>query len=384
MSKLPGDMSKYAVIVVDMWNTHWCKTATLRVNEVAPRMDAFIRQAREFGALIIWAPSDVVDNKEYKDSAPRERARKAKKAVPSHNIATWDPPIWTSTWSGCPDTPSCPSGSVWTHQTDKLYISEGLDAMSDQIEEIWGLIDGRGITNVIYVGVHLNMCILNTRNFSLNSLAGLRGIGSLKEVQFVRDLTDTMYAPSTNPFLNHFATIDIMTHFIEGKYQCSSLLSTDCTGSWNPYTTPFRFRDDSRQVLPDWSNGVQIKCRGEGSTKYLGLNGNDVRLVPFPATWQVLQIGPSLCQLYIPSIGYLNGNPDTGANGLAISKDPYSDSGTRWYVEGPGPDYWLKCCGRYGDSNYLDGNPHDAGILNQKCPINHLGAQWSLIPVAND
>ena len=42
-----------AIVVCDMWNEHWCKGATSRVAEMAPRMNQVISKAREQGVLII-------------------------------------------------------------------------------------------------------------------------------------------------------------------------------------------------------------------------------------------------------------------------------------------------------------------------------------------
>ncbi len=33
------DSAKVAVVVVDLWNFHWCKTATMRVDALIPRMN---------------------------------------------------------------------------------------------------------------------------------------------------------------------------------------------------------------------------------------------------------------------------------------------------------------------------------------------------------
>src|SRR3954470_14624453 len=51
---------KTAVIICDMWDRHWCKGATARVAEMAPRMNEVIKEARQRGAFIIHAPSDTM------------------------------------------------------------------------------------------------------------------------------------------------------------------------------------------------------------------------------------------------------------------------------------------------------------------------------------
>lgn len=54
---LSFDPQKTAVIVSDMWEQHWCKGATKRVGELAPRMNALIQQLRDMGVKIIFCPS---------------------------------------------------------------------------------------------------------------------------------------------------------------------------------------------------------------------------------------------------------------------------------------------------------------------------------------
>src|SRR5437588_8856191 len=51
------DAAKTAVIVCDMWDLHHCKRAVGRVNEMAPRLNEFLKAARDKGALVIHAPS---------------------------------------------------------------------------------------------------------------------------------------------------------------------------------------------------------------------------------------------------------------------------------------------------------------------------------------
>ena len=51
-----------AVIVCDMWQRHWCDGAVKRGAEMAPRMNRFITEARERGALIVHAPSSGMEH----------------------------------------------------------------------------------------------------------------------------------------------------------------------------------------------------------------------------------------------------------------------------------------------------------------------------------
>src|SRR5689334_22678053 len=49
------------VIAVDVWNYHWCKTATMRVDAIVPRINKALEIARSLGMTVMLCPSDVVD-----------------------------------------------------------------------------------------------------------------------------------------------------------------------------------------------------------------------------------------------------------------------------------------------------------------------------------
>src|SRR5690349_4680256 len=56
------DPARVGVIAVDVWNWHWCKTATMRVDAFVPRMNRALDAARALGMTVMLCPSDVVDN----------------------------------------------------------------------------------------------------------------------------------------------------------------------------------------------------------------------------------------------------------------------------------------------------------------------------------
>src|SRR5947208_11079654 len=64
-----------AVIVCDMWDTHHCYNAVVRVEEMAPRMNEVLEKCRKLGMTIIHAPSSCMDA--YKDHPGRKRAKDA-------------------------------------------------------------------------------------------------------------------------------------------------------------------------------------------------------------------------------------------------------------------------------------------------------------------
>ncbi len=52
---------KTVLIVCDMWDDHWCRSASRRVEEMAEALNETVKAAREKGIFIIHAPSSVTD-----------------------------------------------------------------------------------------------------------------------------------------------------------------------------------------------------------------------------------------------------------------------------------------------------------------------------------
>ena len=110
------DAKRTAIVICDMWDQHWCKGASRRVAEMAPRINQVVQEARKRGVLIIHAPSDTM--KFYEGTPERELARAAPEVAPKTPLLRWcnlDPqreaplPIDDSD-GGCDDTPQCKTG----------------------------------------------------------------------------------------------------------------------------------------------------------------------------------------------------------------------------------------------------------------------------------
>jgi nicotinamidase-related amidase len=239
-------LEKTAVIVCDMWDQHWCKSAARRVSEMAGPLDAVLKKARDRGAFIIHAPSTTTDF--YKGSPQRLRAQNAPYSRPPITLAT--SPRWGTAWCwpvgeregvlpiddsdmGCDCKIKCEIASPWTRQAAAIEIAEA-DAITDDGQETWNLLADRGIDNVILCGVHLNMCVLG-RPFAIRQMTALG-----KNVALMRDMTDTMYNPERPPGVSHFAGTELVVEHVE-LYWCPSFTSTDITGA-----PSFRFKDDPR------------------------------------------------------------------------------------------------------------------------------------------
>lgn len=238
--------SQTALIICDMWDDHWCKSAARRVAELAGPLNEVVKQARAEGVFIIHAPSSVV--KFYDGTPQRQRAKDAPFAATPVPLSTSE--RWGTTWCwpdakreadlpiddsdmGCDCRDKCTIREAWSRQIATIEIAPQ-DAITDHGQETWNLLQARGIQNVILCGVHLNMCVLG-RPFGIRQMAALG-----KNVALMRDMTDTMYNPAKRPMVNHFAGTELVIGHVE-KYWCPSFSSSDITGR-----APFRFAQDKR------------------------------------------------------------------------------------------------------------------------------------------
>ena len=215
-----------ALVVVDMWDRHWCASATTRVAELATPMDQFVTAARAAGATVVWAPSDVTAF--YANTSVRDRTLAlAEAALPPNRPVVAPPlPLSTATDGGC-DT-ACPQGSPWRRQIASLQIDEHADFLissdpSRGLQELWNVLSSRGTRRLLYLGVHENMCILG-RPFAIEAV---RAHGWARDaVSVVRELTDVMYSPRDSPYVSHAEGLALHTAYIE-KFWASSVSMYD-------------------------------------------------------------------------------------------------------------------------------------------------------------
>ncbi|MFB3882483.1 MAG: isochorismatase [Armatimonadota bacterium] len=207
-----------AIIICDMWDKHWCRGANERVAVMAPRMNEVVKAARAAGITIIHAPSETMEF--YKDSPARARAMAAPHAPMPEPVVREVPPLPIDDSDGGSDTGETSWYTAWTRQHPGIEIDEERDAISDSGQEIWNLMQERGLRHLIIMGVHTNMCILG-RSFAIKAMVQ-RGV----DIVLVRDLTDAMYNPARSPFVSHDEGTRLVIEHIE-KHWCPTVLSDD-------------------------------------------------------------------------------------------------------------------------------------------------------------
>jgi len=206
-----------AIVICDMWENHWCAGATRRVNELAHRMEPVLEACRTAGILIVHAPSETMEF--YKDYPQRRVMQDLTPVTPPVSLGLTSPALPIDDSDGGCDTPGDKEHQAWTRENPLLSIKPN-DVISDKGEEIYSLLEQKGIKNLLIMGVHANMCILN-RTFAIKQMTNW-GITCV----LVRDLTDAMYNPRSRPHVSHAEGTEMVIEHIE-KYWCPTALSGD-------------------------------------------------------------------------------------------------------------------------------------------------------------
>jgi len=217
ISSVELPVAETAILICDMWDKHWCRGASERVDALAARINPVVQAARDRGIQIINAPSETLFS--YVD-LPQVRRVAAAPAAPRPPLKEiQEPPLPIDDSDGGCDTEGDEVYLAWTRQHPLLDIGDA-DAISDSGEEIYNFLVQRGIRNILYMGVHVNMCVLG-RSFGIRNMTRL-GIRCF----LVRDLTDAMYDPKDPPHVSHDEGTQLVIQHIE-KYWCPSLTSED-------------------------------------------------------------------------------------------------------------------------------------------------------------
>jgi type 1 glutamine amidotransferase/nicotinamidase-related amidase len=247
-----------AVIVCDLWDLHHSQNAVRRLEEFAPRLDKVLKEARGRGMTVIHSPSDCMNA--YTEHPARERAIAVPKpAQLPHDITSWcsripteeqavypldqsdggddDDPEEHNVWSAKLEQLGRNPGLPWQKQSGLITIDAEQDFISDRGDEVWSILQQRGIKNVILTGVHVNMCVLG-RPFGLRQMAR-----NAQNVVLMRDMTDAMYNPARWPYVGHFTGNDLIVAHIE-QFVCPTITSDQLIGG-----EPFRFKNDKRPHL---------------------------------------------------------------------------------------------------------------------------------------
>jgi len=198
------DPRRVGVIAVDVWNFHWCKTATMRVDAIVPRMNKALEAARTLGMTVMLCPSDVVEN--YAGYPQREAVFALPKIAVPAVVEVNCPPVPDAGGCAC-GRERCAVNYGWDGMHPALTIGPD-DLMPDTQAEVYAICHQRQRTHLIYVGFHTQVCLLG-KPMGLKAMksAGLKCI-------LARDLTDAHpgYDPDRG-FTPDLNTEQVVEHF---------------------------------------------------------------------------------------------------------------------------------------------------------------------------
>lgn len=208
--------TRSAVLVCDVWDTHWCRTAAERCAELAVLIDELAREARRAGAQIIHSPSGTLDY--YRETPQRRRMESVTLVEPLQLLELPDPKLPIDDSDGGCDTGECEVHRPWTRQHPAVEIDGG-DIISDDGTEVYSFLRGREIETLFFTGVHVNMCVLD-RPFGIKQMTkwGVQCV-------LVRDLTDSMYNPRRPPYVSHDEGTRLVVEHIE-RHWCPTTTSS--------------------------------------------------------------------------------------------------------------------------------------------------------------
>lgn len=221
--KLMLSPNELAIILCDLWDSDSPSKFAISTNEV-------VKIARDKGVFIIHAPSETMDY--YKDTPQRKRALDAPYAQAPNIIrrrveeSEYEPPLpgtFQHIRSGFDEknlyVNTSLSKKTWTKQNDAIEIAPE-DAISDNGQEIYNLLEQHSIDNVVIIGGATDICIVR-RSFGIRQM-----VYNGKNIMLCRDLTSV---GGSHTETRSKAYQQIIEH-IE-KYWCPSITSQSITGN---------------------------------------------------------------------------------------------------------------------------------------------------------
>ena len=266
------DPARVGVIAVDVWNFHWCKTATMRVDAIVPRLDQALEAARGLGMKVMLCPSDVVDN--YVGYPQREAVFGLPQVPVPKVVDVTCPPVPDAGGCAC-GRERCAVNYGWDGMHPGLRIAPE-DLMPDTQAEVYAICQKQGLTHLIYVGFHTQVCLLG-KPMGLKAMkaAGLRCV-------LARDMTDAHpgYDPSRG-FTPDLNTAQVVEHFEKhlaptvhlaeeltriGRWDETRILDPVRMAPWGTTTRPHLFEEPITVTLTTpLQPGAEIRFTLDGT-----------------------------------------------------------------------------------------------------------------------
>jgi nicotinamidase-related amidase len=244
---LSVDGGEVALILIDVWDKHWCSGMEKRGEILAKKINQLLPAVRANGVRVVHAPSECAGF--YQDNDRRNAflnapVRRDSPGSGSISALPTDDKVPAITWNGSHPAPDgfvpplkqdgCDgtnTGHHWSREHPFVGIVDpDIVAFENESYRIVSFLRGRNIKYLVYSGAATNECVLYTRNTSIYYMKKLIAAATGAGVQcyLARDLTDTMYVPPADrPFESHDSGTAGTVHYIESSLAVPSILSAD-------------------------------------------------------------------------------------------------------------------------------------------------------------
>jgi hypothetical protein len=211
------DPSNLAIVVMDVWDYHWCRQIRVRYPKLIPRMNQTFMVARKLGITVCFSPTgairDLKDTPQYKamQLLPQHPMPAPKildiEIIRKKNSGVVIPPRWGD--CECGFGYPCVNVRHANNQHPDLKMVEG-DYIVLETQDMWNVIKKHNITHIILTGFATNMCLLGKPC----GVVPLKSRGL--KVYLARDLTDacTGYIPGFTPYEGTLACIREVEQYI--------------------------------------------------------------------------------------------------------------------------------------------------------------------------
>jgi nicotinamidase-related amidase len=152
------DPKRIAVIAVDVWHYHWCRTWRSRAGSLIPRFNQSFDAARRLGITLVFSPTEAMRDL---NESPQRKATLALSHYPLPQPNDLPDPYTDNLRYGkceCGAGDECYRCYNSNNQHPDLRMADS-DFIAITEQEAFNIFESRGITHVIYTGFATNVCL---------------------------------------------------------------------------------------------------------------------------------------------------------------------------------------------------------------------------------
>ncbi len=197
------DPKKIAIIAVDVWHYHWCRTWRSRAGSLIPRFNHSFDLARKLGMTLVFSPTNAMRDL---NESPQRKATLALDNYPLPPLKNLPDPYPDDLRFGmceCGVGDDCFYTYNSNNQHPDLRMTDG-DFIALTQQEAYNVFKERGITHIIYTGFATNICVWDKPT----GAKYMRQFGF--RCMLARDLTEAMTGYAEESFNPTQGTLEVI------------------------------------------------------------------------------------------------------------------------------------------------------------------------------